>query len=144
VACPLSASNSQRERDYITKVSRPIPDSGVREFGQWITVEDWTSIPEDISPTEQVIAFEKLVQDKLNTILPQKSVKIFPNYDKPFITSDLKKLDRLVKREYRKHNKSPKYLRLKADFDLKFEQAANSYLEKKCQVPEGRQSGKSI
>ena len=130
VACPLSASNSERARDYITKVSRPIPDSGIREFGQWITVEDWTSIPEDTSPTEQVIAFEKMVQDKLNTILPQKSVKIFPNYDKPFITSDLKKLDRLVKREYCKHNKSPKYLRLKADFDLKFEQAANSYLEK--------------
>ena len=60
VACPMSARNSERARDYITKVSRPIPDSGIREFGQWITVEDCTIIPEDTSPTEQVIAFEKL------------------------------------------------------------------------------------
>ena len=66
----------------------------------------------------------------MNAIFPQKSVKISLNFDKPFMTSDLKKLDRQVKREYRKHSKSAKYLRLKEVYDRKYQQAATSYLEK--------------
>ena len=130
VACPLTTNQSTNTREFITKVSRPLPESGIREFGQWITGEDWTSIPVVANPTEQVTEFEKLVQEKLDRILPQKSVKIFLNFDKPFITSDLKKLDRQVKREYRKHSKSAKYLRLKTVFDEKYKQAATNYLEK--------------
>ena len=48
----------------------------------------------------------------------------------PFITSDLKNLDRQVKREYLKHLKSLKYLRLKAKYDEKFKIAAVDYLQK--------------
>jgi hypothetical protein len=87
-------------------VPRPLPDSGLREFGQWITGEDWTILEDDDNPTEQVLKFENLVQSKLNNIFPLKSVKISPNFDKPFMTHDLKKLQRKVKREYRKHYKS--------------------------------------
>ena len=94
-------------------MSRPLPDSGIREFGRWITTEDWSSISDDENPSEQVLAFEKLIQDKLDVILPQKHVKISQNFDKPFFTYDLKKLDRLVKREYRKLQQSEKYLKLK-------------------------------
>jgi hypothetical protein len=36
-----------------------------------------------IFQTEQVLAFEKLVTSKMDTILPQKTVKINPNFDKP-------------------------------------------------------------
>ena len=50
--------------------------------------------------------------------------------DKPYITAELKKLDRKVKREYKKHGKSSKYARLKHSYDLKLRQAANAYLEK--------------
>ena len=60
----------------------------------------------------------------------KKSVKISKHYDKPFITAELKKLDRRVKREYQKNQKSKKYLELKKSFNEKFETAANSYLEK--------------
>ena len=144
VACPLTTDHPTKTREFITKVSRPLPDSGIREFGQWITGEEWTSITIDANPTEQVTVFEKLVQEKLDLILPQKSVKIFPNSDKPFITSDLKKLDRQVKREYRKHNKSAKYLRLKTDFDIKYKQAAANYLEKNVRSLVEEKAMKSI
>jgi hypothetical protein len=100
LAYPLSSDNISQTREYITRVSRPLPDSGIREFGQWITQEDWSCLMDDDNPTEQVSKFENLVQSKLNTIFPLKSVRLSPNYDKPFITSDLKKLDRKVKREY--------------------------------------------
>ena len=130
LAVPLSGQNLHQAREYVTKVTRPMPDSGIREFGQWITTEDWSCIVNDANPSEQVTAFENLVQSKMDAIFPQKSVKLSPNYDKPFMTSDLKKLDRKVKREYRKHSKSAKYLRLKEIYDRKYQQAATSYLEK--------------
>ena len=59
-----------------------------------------------------------------------KSVRISPNFDKPFITSEIKKLDWKVKREYRKHQRSTKYLRLKEAYDRKYEKAAADYLDK--------------
>ena len=87
-------------------------------------------ILENRTPTEQVLAFEKLVTSKMDTILPQKTVKINPNFDKSYITAELKKLDRQIKREYRKRCKSAKYLRLKNTYDEKLLAAAQSYLEK--------------
>ena len=75
-------------------------------------------------PSEQV-----LIQ-KLDVIFPNKSVRINPNADLPFITTDLKKLDRLIKREYRKHLKSDRYLRLKQSYGKEFKVAASSYPEK--------------
>ena len=74
--------------------------------------------------------FERLCSQKLDSIFTTKSVKISPNFDKPFITSEIKKLDRKVKREYRKHQRSAKYLRLKEAYDRKYEKAAADYLEK--------------
>ena len=48
----------------------------------------------------------------LNDILPQKSVKLNQFFDNPYITAELKKLDRKVKRSYRRHGKSVKYILL--------------------------------
>ena len=102
----------------------------MNEFGEWICSEGWGDIPDNATPTEQVLAFEKLVTSKLDIILPQKTVRINPNFDKPYITAELKKLDRQIKREYRKRCKSAKYLRLKKSYDAKLLSAAQSYLEK--------------
>ena len=62
LAVPLSAQNLNQAREYVTKVSRPMPDSGIREYGQWIITEDWSCIVDDANPSEHVAAFEKLVQ----------------------------------------------------------------------------------
>ena len=72
IALPLSADNMNQHREYVTKVSRPLPDSGIREFGQWIGNKEWTEI-ENMSPTEQVTIFEKSVQEKVNVIFPKKN-----------------------------------------------------------------------
>ena len=130
VATPLATDTLQQTREYVVKVSRPLPESGMLEFGEWICSEDWGAIPDNVDPTEQVLAFEKLVNQKLDVIFPTKSVRINPHVDLPFINSDLKKLDRLVKREYTKHLHSLKYLRLKAAYDEKFKLAAANYLQK--------------
>ena len=130
VATPLTHESVGRSRDYVTRTYRPLPQSGISEFGQWICAEDWGDITDMGNPTQQVQEFENIVNKKFESIFPQKSVKINPNVDKSFYTADLKKLDRQVKREYRKHFRSEKYLRLKRCYDMKYRKAAEDYLNK--------------
>ena len=130
VATPLATDTLQQVREYIVRVTRPLPESGMLEFGEWLCNENWTQLSCNGNPTEQVLAFETMINEKLDIIFPTKSVRINPSIDLPFITSDLKKLDRQVKREYLKHLKSLKYLRLKEKYDEKFKIAAVDYLQK--------------
>ena len=116
--------------EYVTRWCRPLPESGIKEFGQWICGEDWENISDSLDPTAQVLKFEEEMNNKMDSIFPKKSVKIRKHFDKPFITAELKKIDRQVKREYRKHQKSQKYLRLKKSYDVKLRAAAESYLNK--------------
>ena len=143
IAIPLSTDTLDQVRDYIIKISRPLPESGILEFGEWICSEDWAGIPENVDPTQQVLAFEKICSQKLDVIFPQKTLRINPHFDKPFITSELKKLDRAVKREYRKRQKSIKYKRLKESYDRKYEKAAANYLAKTVRTLKEDDPGKA-
>ena len=143
VATPLAQDSVGRSRDYITRTYRPLPQSGVLEFGQWICTEDWRSITDMENPTQQVQEFENIVMSKLDSIFPQKSVRINPNVDKPFYTADLKKLDRQVKREYKKNFRSEKYWRLKKCYDDKYRKAAEDYLNKNVRSLKEDEPGKA-
>ena len=76
IATPLTLDSVIQTRENITKTYRHLPDSGIREFGQWICGEGWDGIPDIANPTEQVLAFEKIVNEKMDEILPQKDVKL--------------------------------------------------------------------
>ena len=128
VAHPLSTDH-RIKNVYQTKVSQPLPDSGIREFGRWISSEDWASVPNMASTTEQVQKLQELLDKKMSDIFPKKSFRVSQK-DQPWINFELKKLDRLKKREYRKHGKSEKYKKLLEKFDQKYEIAANDHLEK--------------
>ena len=111
VAVPLASDTLQQAREYTVRVTRPLPQSGILEFGEWMCKEDWLDISRMRDPSEQVLLFESKMQQKLDVIFPTKTLKINPYVDLPFITADLKKLDRLIKREYRKHSQSIKYIK---------------------------------
>ena len=143
IAIPLATDTLQQVREYITKLSRPLPESGILEFGEWICKEDWSAIQDHMDPTEQVLAFDKLCSQKLDVIFHQKTLRINPFADKPFITSELKNLDRKIKREYRKRQKSQKYLRLKEQYDRKFKTAAADYLDKTVRALKEDDPGKA-
>ena len=115
-------------RQYKTIVSRPLPNSKIREFGQWITSEDWMGLSNDDSPSEQVQNFENIIGSKLDHFFPKKTTKIGLE-DKPYITSELKALKRKRMIAYRKHGKSETYERLKNEFEKKLKQAAEEYLK---------------
>ena len=90
VATPLATDTLQQAREYVVKVTRPLPESGMLEFGEWICSEEWAEISEGCDPTEQVVIFEQIINQKLEVIFPTKTVRINPNIDLPFITADLK------------------------------------------------------
>ena len=143
VAIPLAQGKVSETREYISRTFRPLPESGIKEFGQWICLEGWEDIPEKASPTEQVKKFEEKIFEKLDTILPTKTVKINPNWDKPYITLELKKMDRQIKRQYRIQGKSEKYVKMKMTYDLKMKKAAQAYLEKNVQSLKEDDPGKA-
>ena len=129
LAVPIKSTNEPIKRDYKTKKFRPLPESGLIAFGQWITKENWNSVSSISSTTEQVGSLQKILDKKIDQIFPVKTVRYSPS-DKPWITGELKKLARKRKKEYRKNGKSEKYLNLKSDFDDKFKKAMSDYMEK--------------
>ena len=128
LAIPVTTAH-HTTREYKTVTVRPLPESGILEFKNWLSQVDWKHSLELPSPTRQVENFEKILESKLNLIFPLKTVKFSPT-DKPFITAEIKKLDRKKKTEYRKHGKSVKYVALKNKFDLKYKKAAKKYIQK--------------
>ena len=129
VATPITSPGMEIKRDFQVKVFRPLPESLLHEFGLWITTENWNSVPADKSPTTQVEAFQNLLENKVSTIFPTKTVKITA-FDKPWITAELKVLARRRKREYKKKGKSEKYVNLQKEFDQKNDKAAAEFLKK--------------
>ena len=129
VAKPHSNTGTIMMNEYKTVISRPMPDSSIRKFGQWIVNENWECIETKTCPSNQVLALQKCLDTKLNEIFPTKNVKI-SNKDKKWIDAELKKMGRLKSREYNKKGRSEKYKRLQAEFDIKYEKAANKFLDK--------------
>ena len=133
----LSLSNVYRD-----KITRPLPESGIKQFGQWIVNEKWESVQSEENPTNQAAALQKLLESKLYEIFPTKSVRL-SNKDQKWMDFELKKLDRSKKREWCKRGKSEKYLKLKEDFDIKFEKAADKYLDKNVRELKESDPGKA-
>ena len=75
IATPLAMSSASTPREYVTRWYRPLPESGINEFGQWVCSEDLQDEKGDLNPTEQVGLFEKIVKQKLDVILPRKISK---------------------------------------------------------------------
>ena len=94
---------------YITY--RPLPESGIRMFGEWIVAENWEILRENVSPSEQVELFENTILSKLDQFCPTKVLKL-SNHDKPWMTRELKQLHRQKSREYIKRGKTLKYTEL--------------------------------
>ena len=99
VCTPHTDRYTPASRNFKTIKYRPLPESSLNKFGEWIVAEDWNSIKDDLLPTEQVIAFEKLVLEKLDKFCPEKSMRI-SSQDKAWITAELKTIDRQNNREY--------------------------------------------
>ena len=92
--------------------------------------------------SEQVDLVHDLFKRKVEDYFPEKIVKI-SNKDKPFITKELKTLDRKRKREWKKKGKSEKYKQLNKEFKEKFLKASSEYLKKNVSELKSSNPGKA-
>ena len=115
--------------EYRTVTVRPLPDSRIRDFGQWICAEKWLEFDRDEDPDKQAEQLKEILAEKVDQFFPQETFRI-SSKDKPYLTKELKQLDRQKKRVYRKQGRSQKYLELLSKFDAKFEKAVADHLEK--------------
>ena len=129
ICIPHTDIHTPPEGNYKIIKYRPLPETSVRRFGEWIVGESWDSVSSELSATQQAIQFENLVKENLDKFCPEKQMKLGPQ-DKVFITSEFKRISRLKNREYLKHGKSEKYSKLKKEFDVKFKHEAKKYLDK--------------
>ena len=129
VCTPHTDRYNPPSRNYKTINYRPLPESNVRQFGQWIVKEEWEGVKDDLSPSDQATYFEKVVMDKLNTFCPEKTLRL-SSQDKPWVNSEIKQIDRQKSREWTKRGKTLKYQELAKKFKQKYEIEAEKYLNK--------------
>ena len=131
---PLCIPHTDRSnpplRRYRMVTYRPLPESCVRQFGAWVTSENFSQIKDDLSTDEHAMALGNLLIAKLDEFGPTKTTKI-SSRDKAWINAELKVLSRRKQREYLKKGKSDKYNKLAEQFDIKYKNAAQKYLRSK-------------
>ena len=125
---PLSNISQPAQKQYKFIKYRPFPDSGLREFGRWIQVQKWSEIYKIPSVTEKAKLFEDIVMKKVESVFPQKVIKIHRN-DKPWVDTELQNLDRQRKREYNLRKKSKKWISLNEKFKKRAQELKKAYNE---------------
>ena len=129
VAVPLDKSISKCTREYTIRSVRPTPDTARKQFGAWLLSEEWELVFKATNPTDKVTEMRTLFIKQVNKYFPIKIYKI-SNQDLPYITKELKKLDRHKKREHKRHGKSEKFKSMKAEFERKLKIEATRYINK--------------
>ena len=71
--------------------TRPMRDSCMRTFGQWITNETWDGVFEVSSCDAMAWPFENLLSEKYKEHFPQKTV-VHKNNDKPWMNGTIRRL----------------------------------------------------
>ena len=112
---PLASSLDIQPRQYRTVTTRPITQSGIDRFGQWIVNEKWSEVYQCQEVNKKVEMFQHMLIEKYYQCFPVKVMKVCDE-DDPWMTVELKKLDRKRKREFLKHNRSPKWETLNDEF----------------------------
>ena len=73
------------------RYARRFPDSGIREFGRWITQQDWQEVLNTQGTNEKCDLFYDMIWEKIDDIFPLKKRRTHPN-DKPWMNSKIKQL----------------------------------------------------
>ena len=105
---PINITNNKCARSHRVVTVRPILESGMNQLKSWMGNQSWSQILDEESINKKAIILQDCVLEKVNQFLPEKRRKIASD-DDPWITEDLKKLNRTRQREYRKNKKSNTY-----------------------------------
>ena len=122
---PISSSDKPTPKYKVINF-RPLPESGMLQLKQWLQTETWQLLYLKETAHEKAELLHTTLLEKMELYLPEKSIKIRQD-DDPWVTSEIKSLDRLQKRQYRKHKKSVKWNVLNQKYKEKCEKAKHDY-----------------
>ena len=142
VCVPHTDRSKPAVRRFRTVTYRPLPDSAVREFGKWITQENFSQIKDYLPTSAHAKELESILMKNLDKYCPSKTMRLGP-LDKPWMNFELKALSRRKQREWTKHGKSIKYVKLEQKFTKKYEAAAKKYMDNKIEALKEAQPGKA-
>ena len=123
---PVTSTQQVLHRTYRTIERRPINAAGLKRFSEWVGSCSWSNVYLCPDPNEKAAVFQRSVFDKYIECFPAKRFKVAED-DQPWFTSELKQLDRQRKREYYRHQKSDKWIKLNATFLEKCKKAKEKY-----------------
>ena len=129
VVYPLDKASLVQVKGWTERTTRPLLDSSIRIFRQSIIQPNWETVKSSDSPTEQDNALQAILLRMLDDTCPAKTVKLRTE-DKPFITKEIKVLDRQRRREYNKRGKSVLFTTLNDRYVRKMKAATQDYLNK--------------
>ena len=111
---------------YKTVEFRPLPESGLGEYGQWLKEQDWSMIykSSDINFKAEYLQYKLL--HKFQEIFKIKYLKTSDD-DQPWFSEKLKSLDRSRKREFFKNQKSDKWKKMNLNFLELLKKSKESY-----------------
>ena len=125
---PLSDCPVPEPRRYQTVEYRPVPESGLARYREWLVKHDWSDLYKSQNIDFKAEYFQKTLTDKFHEIFPVKIMKSSAD-DQPWFNLDLKNKDRARKREFFKNQKSSKWKKLNLEFLNAVKKAKVSYRE---------------
>ena len=123
---PLASDLECPPRQYNTVQYRPITDSGMVIYGQWLSEQTWDTIYGENNCHKKAEIFQNMLLQKYYEIFPLKTLKVCSE-DQPWFSKSLKVLDRKRKREFFKNHKSQKWEELNSEFIQKCENEKANY-----------------
>ena len=115
VFAPRSNIQYKIERKKRIIYTRPLPESKIIQFEQYLMLIPWEAQFEGKSVNEKVQIFHDNLRGALEKYFPEKKTKM-SCLDKDWMTPQLKQLHRSLQREYFKNRRSEKFKNLKVKF----------------------------
>ena len=123
---PISTINNKPARATRIISVRPMKQSGIDLFGDWLNNQTWSEVLEAKTVDEKAELLQKMIMDKVDEFLPEKQRKVSSD-DQPFCTEEMKRLKRVKAREYQKHRRSLKWLNLNEKYKKAVLKAKRTY-----------------
>ena len=108
---PRSVTGVVSSRAFRKLTVRPLSDSQISALGRWISQEPWDHLQSMSDVDSQLEHFTSTVFLMLNTIAPEKEIKIALD-DPPWMNTRIKTIIRQRNREFDKKGKSEKWRKL--------------------------------
>ena len=123
---PITATLQIPPRNYKKVETRPINFAGLQKFSSWIESYSWTEMFKCTNVNMKAEMFQSTLLRKYQECFPVKVMKVCTE-DRPWISPELKNLDRRRKREFFKNHKSKLWTKLNSEFEEKSSVAKQRY-----------------